>query len=164
MFIGDTDEHRVAVWDELQEIWSTDYIEDLEFNKKDKQLVFSTRKFAPIAYIQPKCTDFPYDSWYIRCFTDQIALLSIVTKRNIKVNIEIHPLFVKLIEMPQPELAHLVNKEMHPGILLMQLSKCGIHMMPDDDDAPRGKINLKDKSTEERAILDISQTLKVFAF
>jgi len=117
-----------------------------------------------MAYMQAKCTDFPYDSWYIRCIKDQVALLSIVTKRKIKVNIEIHPLYVKLIEMEQPELEHLVDKHFHPGVLLMQLSKCGIHMMPDDTDAARGSIQLKDKATEERAILDISQTLKIFAF
>ena len=46
----------------------------------------------------------------------------------------------------------------------MNLSKCGIHMIPDDEDAARGGIHLKDKATEERAILDIAQTLKVFAF
>lgn len=46
----------------------------------------------------------------------------------------------------------------------MELSKCGIHMLPDDEDAPRGGIHLKDKVAEERAILDIAQTLKVFAF
>lgn len=86
-----------------------------------------------------------------------------MTKR-INVNIEIHPLFVKLVDMPQPELAHLVNKELHPGILLMNLSKCGIHLIPDDSDAARGGIHLKDKATEERAIADIAQTLKVFAF
>lgn len=46
----------------------------------------------------------------------------------------------------------------------MQLSKCGIHMLPEDADAERGGIHLKDKIAEERAILDIAQTLKVFAF
>jgi cancer susceptibility candidate protein 1 len=90
-------------------------------------------------------------------------LLSIYTKR-ILVRIEIHPLFVKLVEMDQPELQFLVNKEMHPGMLLMELSKCGIHMLPQDEDAERGGIHLKDKDSEERAILDIAQTLKVFAF
>jgi|TARA_B110000305_G_C19175012_1_gene509203 hypothetical protein len=53
---------------------------------------------------------------------------------------------------------------MHPGILLMELSKCGIHMLPEDDDAARAGIHLKDKNAEERAILDIAQTLKIFAF
>ena len=66
--------------------------------------------------------------------------------------------------MEQPQLKHLVNKEMHPGELLMALSKCGIHMMPEDDDAARAGIKLKEKAAEERAIIDISQCLKAFAF
>lgn len=49
-------------------------------------------------------------------------------------------------------------------MLLKELSKCGIHMLPEDEDAARGQIHLKDKAAEERAILDIAQTLKVFAF
>jgi cancer susceptibility candidate protein 1 len=164
IYIHETDEHKVAVWDEAQMCWSSDYIEDLEYNRKEKELIFSTRKFAPMAYMQPKCTDFPFDSWYIRSIGEQLALLSIVTKRHIRINIEIHPLYVKLIDMPQPEISHLVNKELHPGILLLKLSKCGIHMMPEDDDAARGGIHLKDKATEERAIMDISSTLKIFAY
>lgn len=44
------------------------------------------------------------------------------------------------------------------------LSKSGIHLLPEDSDAERGGIHLKDKAAEERAIMDISQTLKVFAF
>ena len=46
----------------------------------------------------------------------------------------------------------------------MELSKSGIHMLPEDEDAARDGIHLKDKNAEERAILDIAQTLKVFAF
>jgi cancer susceptibility candidate protein 1 len=164
VYIHETDEPRMAVWDDTQQCWSSDFIEDLEFNRKEKEITYSTRKFAPMAYMQAKCTDYPYDSWYIRCVGEQLALLSIVTKRKIKINIEIYPLYVKLVDMEEEELSHIVNKELHPGVLLMQLSKCGIHLMPEDDDAARGGIHLKDKATEERAILDISQTIKVFAF
>ena len=49
-------------------------------------------------------------------------------------------------------------------MLLRDLKKCGIHMFPEDEDAARGGIHLKDKMAEERAILDIASTLKVFAF
>lgn len=108
VFITDKDENKVGVWDDEQQQWSEDYIEDLDYHKKERQLVFNTRKFGPIAYLQSKTTDFPYDSWDIRCVAPQVALLSIKTKR-INVNIEIHPLFVKLINMDQPELEHLVN-------------------------------------------------------
>ena len=58
--------------------------------------------------------------------------------------------------MDHPELQYLVNKEIHPGMLLMELSKCGIHMLPEDEDAERGGITLKDREAEERAILDIA--------
>jgi hypothetical protein len=92
-----------------------------------------------------------------------VALLTLVTKR-VTLNIEIHPLKVKLIECDFPELAHLNNKEMHAGVLLFELSKCGIHLLPTDEDAARGGIHLKDKDAEEKAILDVAQTLKVFAF
>jgi len=60
------------------------------------------------------------------------------------------------MDMDQPEFAHLLGKELHPGILLMELSKSGVHMIPDDEDAERGGIHLKDKDAEERAILDIA--------
>jgi cancer susceptibility candidate protein 1 len=126
--------------------------------------MFSTRKFAPIAYLQAKTTDFPFDSWSIRCIAPEVGLLTVDTKRRIKIQIEIHPLYVKLIEMPQSELKHLVNKEMHPGILLMELSKCGIHLLPEDEDAARAGITLKDHEAEERAIMDIATTVKVFSF
>ena len=66
-------------------------------------MTFSTRKFAPIAYMQPKCTDFPYDSWDLRSIGDQVARLNIRTKR-LTVKIEIHPLHVKLVDMAEPEL------------------------------------------------------------
>jgi len=89
--------------------------------------------------------------------------LSVKTKR-ITVNFEIGPLMVKIVEMDQPELKHLLNVEMHAGILLFELQKCGINMIPEDADAERGGIHLKDKGAEERAILDMAQTLKVFAF
>ena len=155
IFTTSKDEIKVGVWDEEQNAWSADYIEDLAFDREKRELEFSTRKFAPISFLQSKVTDFPYDSWYLRCTGQEKALLSIVTKR-INVNIEIHPLCVKLVEMDQPELSHLVNKEFHVGILLFELSKCGIHLQPEDEDAKRGGIHLKDKGAEERAILDIA--------
>ena len=82
--------------------------------------------------------------------------MTVKTRRNIELNIEINPLYCKLVECTYPELSHVVNKEYSVGMLLKELSKCGIHMLPEDEDAARGKIHLKDKAAEERAILDIS--------
>ena len=110
-----------------------------------------------------KTTDYPYDSWFLRCIADNLALLTVVTKR-IKINIEIHPLIEKLVEMENAELKHLNNVELHPGILLLELSKCGIHLLPEDEDSELAGIHLKCKEAEEKAIMDIAQTVKIFAF
>jgi len=58
--------------------------------------------------------------------------------------------------MPQPELKHLVDKEMHIGILLIELHKSGIYLLPEDSDAGRAKIPTKDQYAEDYAILDIA--------
>lgn len=163
IFIHKDDTPSIGVWDEEKQAWATEYVSDLEYSPDECKLDFSLTKFAPVAYLQAKTTDYPYDSWYLRSTGEQKALLTINTKR-LQVNIEIMPLYVKLIEMKEPQLADLNDKEMHPGMLLMELSRRGIHMMPEDEDAKRGGIHLKDKVAEERAIADIAQTLKVFAY
>jgi hypothetical protein len=67
VFTTDKDEPKVGVWDEKEGVWSTEYIESLEFDRTKRELVFETRKFGPIAYLQSKVLDMPFDSWYLRC-------------------------------------------------------------------------------------------------
>jgi hypothetical protein len=163
VYIHPDDKHTVGVWDDEKHEWSTEYVSDLEYHEPECKLGFSLTKFAPVAYLQAKTTDYPYDSWYLRSTGDARALLTIKTKR-VTLNIEIQPLYVRLIEAKEPQLAELNDQLMHPGMLLMELSRRGIHLMPTDEDAERGGIHLKDKVAEERAICDIAQTLKAFAF
>lgn len=129
VFLHPDDTHSVGVWDEEKQAWSTEYVSDLEYHPDTRKLEFSLTKFAPVAYLQQKTTDYPYDSWYLRSIGEQKALLTINTKR-LEINIEILPMCVKLVEMKEPQLADLCDKEMHPGMLLMELSRRGIHMMP----------------------------------
>ena len=63
-----------------------------------------------------------------------------------------------------PELKHLKNQKFLPGYLLLELSKCGIHLLPRNEDAQLGDIKLKDFYAEERAIIDISVAVRAFAF
>ena len=69
-----------------------------------------------------------------------------------------------LIEKTDSEFKDLINKPLEPGYLLIELSKCGVHLLPVDDDAKHGGIHLKEHAAEERAILDISSGLRAFAF
>ena len=118
VFTTENDDIKVGVWDAENQCWTADFIEELTWDKSKRQLDFSTRKFAPIAYLQKKTLDFPYDSWYLRSIGDQQALLTVKTRRGIDLNIQINPLNCKLVECDFPELAHILNKEFTAGILL----------------------------------------------
>lgn len=63
-----------------------------------------------------------------------------------------------------PQLKHIKNKPLNPGYLLLELSKCGIHLLPRNEDAALGEIKLKDFHAEERAIIDIAITVRAFAY
>ena len=99
----------------------------------------------------------------MRCIDPDTALLDLHTKR-MKLIFEIGAVYVKLVECSIPELSHLVDKEFTPGFLLKELSKCGVHLMPKDEDAKLAGIELKDRSAEERAILDVACAVRSIHF
>jgi cancer susceptibility candidate protein 1 len=63
-----------------------------------------------------------------------------------------------------PELRHIKNKQFQPGFLLMELSKCGLHLLPREEDAALGEIKVKDFFAEEKSILDIATSVRSFAY
>lgn len=69
-----------------------------------------------------------------------------------------------LIEKTDVELKDIVNKKMSPGRLLLELAKCGLNIMPVDEDAKAGGIHIRNRQAEEKAILEISTCLRSFAF
>ena len=114
--------------------------------------------------LQSRITDFPYQSWKLRCIDDSTALLDLETKR-LMMCFEITPLQLKLVKCDEPALAHLNDKDgLTPGYLLQELSKCGIMLMPRDEDAALAQIDLKDRGAEERAIADVSLAVRAFHF
>ena len=121
LFVGDdVTALKIAVWDAAKSEWSTDYItfgKD-EAKKDARQINFSTTKFAPMSMLQSRCTDYPYQNWWLRCINEDTALLDLWTKR-VKLIFEITPLHLRLIECDIPELKHIVDKAFVPGYLLM---------------------------------------------
>jgi len=156
---------KIGVWDSTKQEWSTDYIAfGKEESKKDsRQILFTTTKFAPMAMLQSRCMDYPYQNWWLRCVSEDLAVLDLWTKR-IQLRFEISPLTIKLVDCEIPELKHLTNIDFHPGFLLLELQKCGINLMPRDEDAKLAGIELKDRGAEERAILDVSNGVRAFHF
>ena len=72
---------------------------------------------------------------------------------------------MRLVNCGESALAHLNEKEgFSPGYLLQELAKCGVLLMPRDEDAESAKIYLKDRQAEERAIADVSLGVRAFHF
>ena len=172
VFVAESDDIRVGVWDEKNRSWSTVEIDDLQLDKTSRKLEFTTKKLAQMAFLQSRCTDYPYKRWKLRCVENQKAILDIETRRGLPLTFEIGEDYLKLLVEAEaegtpevfPELRHLKNKEFIPGFLLLELSKCGIHLLPRDEDAELGGIKLKDFNAEERAIGDISASLRAYAY
>ena len=70
VYIHETDKPIIGVWDDEKQEWSTEYVLDIQLDRPTRQLDFSLTKFAPVAYLQSKTTDYPYDSWYLRQVAD----------------------------------------------------------------------------------------------
>ena len=87
-------------------------------DQENRIVTFKTQKFAPIAMLQSRCTDYPYKDWRFRCIEDQKAFLTIFTKRGLPLRFEIGPLYVKLVENEIEPLADLTGVPFAPGYLL----------------------------------------------
>ena len=98
----------MGVWDEKELTWSTDLIDDYQIDTSTRKLEFTTRKLSQMAFLQSRCTDYPFKSWKLRCVGNQRAILDIVTKR-IELTFEIGADYLMLIEKSEPELKHLVD-------------------------------------------------------
>jgi len=62
-------------------------------------------------------------------------------------------------------LAHLAERDgFTPGALLEELAKCGILLMPRNEDAQLAGIELKSQAAEERAIIDVALGVRAFHF
>lgn len=78
---------------------------------------------------------------------------------------EISALQLKLVNCEEEALAHLANKDgFTPGYLLQELAKCGILLMPRNEDAKLAGIEVKDQAAEERAIVDVALGVRAFHF
>ena len=114
--------------------------------------------------LQSRCTDFPYRSWKFRCIDNDVALLDLETKR-LNLVFEVSPLQLKLIDCDEPALAHLSGKDgFSPGYLLQEMAKCGLLLMPRNEDATLAGIEIKDQAAEERAIIDVALGVRAFHF
>ena len=77
---------------------------------------------------------------------------------------EINAQSIKLVENRTREFRHFVDKPMSPGDIFRELYKCGVNLMPEPKDASNAGFAFRNFYEEDKAILDIATSLKLFAF
>lgn len=164
VYIDETREDvEVGWWDENNQEWNLEEFNDVKINKTTHQVSFQTMRLAPFAYLQSRTTDYPYESWKLRCIEPDVALLDLKGKR-INLTFEIGADYVSLVERDEPELKHLIDQKLPPGVVLRTLSRSGIHLLPDDRDFKLAEMEPKDFDSEERAIWDVVCCISAYSF
>lgn len=164
LYIPNPADLRVAVWDPVNSQWSETEIGDSSFNPEHKIVTFRTKRLAPFAVLSQRIADFPYSYFFIRAVSDEKILLDLKGKR-IDMQFIITPGYLEYVNVANiQELNFLEGVKMTPGVLLFQMSKCGVFLMPEDRDFETTNLTPKNKEAEELAIFDISMNIRTYAF
>eukprot|EP00218_Dolichomastix_sp_CCMP3274_P016149 CAMPEP_0170133928 /NCGR_PEP_ID=MMETSP0033_2-20121228/1611_1 /TAXON_ID=195969 /ORGANISM="Dolichomastix tenuilepis, Strain CCMP3274" /LENGTH=645 /DNA_ID=CAMNT_0010369463 /DNA_START=48 /DNA_END=1981 /DNA_ORIENTATION=+ len=147
---------RVGYWDADEQAWKTDGISEVKV--EDGVLSFTTIKLTTLALLQSRVLFLPYSSWTLRPqIEDGTVTLRAVTAHNeLAVDLEIGSGWARLKEPYYAQLDHLYKEKLAPKVLLQQLSKSGLHLMPEDRDAPFINVEPKTPELEEFACADVA--------
>lgn len=160
---------RVAFWDAEAKEWSQERIAEVSYNRETRLVGFHTVELAGFSIIQERHIDFPYASWSLHPIGDDATVLTLVTPR-FAVEIKIQNKHCCLIGPTDVhELDSLFHKPMSPAQLLEALKRCGINLMPVDDDAgyvsfgDAGAPVVKENNVERRTYQDIAALAAAFS-
>jgi hypothetical protein len=97
-------------------------------------LGFRIKKLAPVAVLLPRITDFPFSTWFLRCISDKKAVLEVTGKRmDFRFILEGSKVeFVDALNLK--ELESLRGLKVSPGVIMLELKKSGILILPEDRD------------------------------
>ena len=157
---------KICWWDDNNSAWTNRDVEIESIDAEKKTIRFLIKKLAPMALLISRTTDYPYNSWYIRCVSPEknMVVLDIEGKR-MPFKFVVTPGRMEFVDKRGlPELAHLRGRQLPPGVLLLELSKCGVHLLPENRDYADAGLSAKQRESEERANIDIAMTITTCAF
>lgn len=150
---------KIAGWDGTK--WAIlPLLEPVKVDSTTKTLEFQVSRPGSVAYVQDRCTDFPYVSWEMRSVKKDMVLLDLKGKRE-TFRIEITANATRLITK-EPELQRLTKPGFTPEKLLNELAKIGINLLPTDEDFEGSSVEPKDAESEEKAVKDLAQAVSSY--
>jgi len=166
-YLGNIGKRQGGIWLKERKQWVTDsdLIDRDNINIVNDELIeIQTYRLAPVCYMQSRCLDYPYKSWKLRSVSDNDKAYLDIEGKRLTFKFEIGSGFIKLLKMPEKEFAHLYDKDFEPAQLLYELYRCGVNLLPVDEDAEQCGIQVKVPDAEDRAINEVSLGCRAFYF
>ena len=166
-----SDDVTVKLWNPEARDWTDEAITDFQYSESTRLVQFLMATVGTIAFVRSRTVDFPYRSWTLDAqrssdsrdgaFFEQQARFTVHTPR-FEVVIDIKGTGCSLARAFNKAVVGLVDVTMTPGLLFSKLQKCGVNLLPIEDDlasiegsSPKVRVRLYSKS---RALFSVSLT------
>jgi len=166
---------RVMLWDEDAKDWSEEGITDYQYSDQGRLCQFMLTTVGIVALVKDRTVDFPYKRWSLtptrsiasgkNPFSEQEVRLTLHTTR-FEVAIEVKGAQCFLANAFDPAVKDLVGQEMPPAMLLANLQKRGVNLLPHASDIPRVERNgtAKRVELEDDVFSEMARAAQCFDF
>lgn len=151
-----SDDVRVMLLDEKTREWTDEGISDYQYSEVGRLAQFMMTTVGTVALVKDRIVDFPYKSWSLSAvrtispgknpFLGQECKFTLQTAR-FDIVIDVQGRQCSLGNAFTSSVQHLVGVKMAPGVLLSQLQKLGVNLLPSDGDIPRVENNGMSKNS-----------------
>ncbi|KAG2765335.1 hypothetical protein PC116_g3840 [Phytophthora cactorum] len=174
---GSAEQLRIGWWDAARMRWEEEGMTDVVFQEETNSVSFSTLRLTHLALLVRRDRNYHKRSWSLcmdtsprRAITaaenfhggfgdteigDMCARLTLSTAMFPRVQFEITPQGVRLVEPALPQLEALRKEAMPPGELLTRLARAGIDLCPplemDRENDEKGKLDANEKQASTRS-------------
>ncbi|KAL6760467.1 hypothetical protein V8C86DRAFT_3018008 [Haematococcus lacustris] len=143
----------VGWWSPDAQAWSTEGVTDITLDASSSSLSFHTTHIGALAVIQSRALLMPYASWSVRPTGGMNGRTAAVTLQCQTLAqplvVEVGPGYASLLSPSDiPALQPLLGQQHQPEQLLLALSRKGLHLLPEDRDAPVCGMATKQRDVE----------------
>ncbi|XP_072171689.1 dynein axonemal intermediate chain 7 homolog [Diadema setosum] len=153
-------------WDEGKQ-WRLDGFVDIKFDQENRTLSFKTIKFGPLACIQDKHINMPFQSWELYPLGVNHTRLTIIAAiLEVEIEIKDHLCCFRQTgeNEPKPELASITEKWLEPKVLIETMKAAGVNLFPEIDSKKYVSVSEKDEQTEAAAYDQMALSASYFAY
>ncbi|XP_033645695.1 protein CASC1-like isoform X2 [Asterias rubens] len=162
-----SEEPQMAYWCPDRKQWRLDGFIDIKYNDETRILSFKTINFGPLACLQDKHINMPFQSWELRPLAlnhVRFTVMAAIIEAEIEVKGSLCCFRQTSDSDVKPELNNLKDKWMTLKQLMKAMIKAGVNLFPDEDSKKYVSINEKNTVIEDSMYHQMALSASHFAF